>query len=83
MNVHEAIMMLEADKLAAYFDTSPHESLINALDMAIETLKKQQPEKPVKCSQVIFSCPNCEKLYNGVLNPRFCSECGQALDWGI
>lgn len=83
MNIHEALMMLEGDKLAACSYTHPHEQLINALDMAMEALKKQQPKKPVKCSQVIFSCPNCEKMYNGVLNPRFCSECGQALDWGI
>lgn len=83
MNVHEALMMLAANKLAICFDIYPDANMVNTLDMAIEALKKQQPEKLAKCGQTLFSCPNCSKLYNGVFNPRFCSECGQAFDWGI
>jgi len=83
MNIHEALMTLGGDKLAACSYTYPHEQLINALDMAMEALKKQQPKKPVKRGETLFNCPNCSRRYMGVfMNPRFCSECGQALDWG-
>ena len=45
MNVHEALMMLAANKLAICFDIYPDANMVNALDMAIEALKKTAARK--------------------------------------
>lgn len=57
-----------------------------ALDMVIEALEKQDPKKPKR--YIAFDgierngCPSCPKneiLYAG---QKFCSVCGQAINWG-
>ena len=56
-----------------------------ALDLAIEALKKQIPEKPrlAKFSDtgIVYSqdCPACKhKLFIGT---TYCRDCGQKIDW--
>ena len=56
-----------------------------SLDIAISAIEKQIPKKVnislkgttgwnTKCY-----CPNCSAF---ISNGKYCSECGQALDWG-
>ena len=58
-----------------------------ALDMAIEALKKQVPMKPNDkfnvpyCVLTYGICPSCGLGVNSDM--KFCSECGQALDWSV
>lgn len=53
-----------------------------AIDKAVETLKKQIPKKPKK-----GVCPNCSSrhVYAATLMTaetfEYCGDCGQALDW--
>ena len=56
--------------------------------LSIEALEKQIPQKVI-CDRYFYGythhCPSCksqvEKEACGV-NPKCCSSCGQALDWG-
>lgn len=53
------------------------------LEMAIQSLEKQIPKKPIPGG--LYSCPNCEKLLGyGAFEPKglYCKHCGQKLDWG-
>jgi uncharacterized protein (DUF983 family) len=60
--------------------------LYHALDTAIKAVEKQIPKKPVidpvDCAEV---CPNCKSTGiredYGAPND-YCSDCGQAIDWG-
>ena len=55
-----------------------------AIDKAVETLKKQIPKKPIEKSPWVYHCPSCdsqdiEDVFIKKFN--FCLDCGQALDW--
>lgn len=63
----------------------------NAMDMAIEILKKQIPKKPKQIDNLYF-CPQCYEqyglLYGHVVDKgqndskiSYCFRCGQAIDW--
>ena len=56
---------------------------IEALTLARGALERRNPAKPGKSSYLygkIFCCPGC-----GIMslreNDRYCSKCGQAVDW--
>ena len=57
---------------------------------AFEALKKQIPQKPrieywenrVQSEQKVFVCPTCKEIEFGFNQPKFCQNCGQAIDWG-
>lgn len=57
-----------------------------AICMAINTLNRQTPIKPVsqmkfgKYGTIIGLCPTCGAGNNSEY--PYCGECGQALDWG-
>lgn len=57
-----------------------------AYNMAIESLEKQIPKKPVtEKDKVIFGivcgrCPECDSAVYSTTN-LYCHKCGQALDW--
>ena len=54
----------------------------DALDMAIEALKEQEPAKPIRkvigCGWRYF-CGECGKSI--VLQQHFCPECGKKVKW--
>ena len=62
-----------------------------ALDMAIEALKRQTPQKPnlegdgYADGVLVYDtwiCPNCEKRYEVDYDEYdYCPHCGQAIDW--
>lgn len=55
-----------------------------AIDMAIEALDKQMPKKPHLEGDGYWACPNCEEkyeYYNELDCLKWCSACGQAIDW--
>ena len=55
--------------------------------VAIETLEKQIPKKPIKSeNQVVryvntYYCPICELGITGTNIAKWCYHCGQKLDW--
>ena len=60
-----------------------------ALEIAIIALKKQIPKKAISVYKGNYRCPTCEKYINitdddlyvyGIKPPKYCDECGQALD---
>lgn len=60
-----------------------------AIDMAIEALKKQIPKKPKEIvtddnEYICILCPICNAIVDddgrGYEQP-YCMECGQAIDW--
>lgn len=65
--------------------------ITHALQMAIEALGKQIPERPdlegdgYWDGELVYDtgyCPRCRKDYEIEYHtPRFCENCGQALDW--
>ena len=71
--------------------------ITEALQMAVEALEKQTPQKPIDVERTgdLFhkaKCPRCgssfpdvggvHEFYDECEQPFYCGECGQALDWG-
>ena len=71
----------EITRLDASIGT-PDRNLIDALEMAIQALEKQIPNKPKERDCIGFytlACPVCKcALY---LYEPYCDNCGQKLDW--
>lgn len=65
--------------------------ITKALQMAVEALEKQVPEKPdlegdgYWDGELVYDigyCPRCRQDYEIEYHtPKFCWNCGQALDW--
>lgn len=63
--------------------------ITEALNMAIEALEKQMPEAPIldiiyPSGIKSYNCPVCGKgclVRTDSYCPKYCSNCGQALDW--
>ena len=65
--------------------------ITKALQMAVEALEKQVPEKPdlegdgYWDGELVYDtgyCPHCRQDYEVEYHtPKFCWNCGQALDW--
>lgn len=79
-----------ADLLRYMEDHTDDEKMLQAAEMAVKALEHQVPAKPVikearhgKISY--FYCPACKRLLvwsDGIpKGSRFCSGCGQKLDW--
>ena len=52
--------------------------ITEALNLAVEALKKQIPKKPKnREGTTYFYCPCCDS--NNIY--EYCGDCGQALDW--
>lgn len=75
-----------------YFKRRRNKIQLMEEDCAIFALEKQIPKKPYKEKgrlQNNYFCPVC-KIYLGDekeleyagLQPKYCQQCGQALDWG-
>ena len=63
---------------------------IEITGLAIEALEKQIPKRVIRLYKGNYKCPTCENyiyitdddLYvYGIEPPKYCDECGQALDW--
>ncbi|MDO4832100.1 MAG: hypothetical protein Q4A45_01695 [Clostridia bacterium] len=50
---------------------------VEEINLVIEALEKQIPQKPVKARTEIV-CPNCRTL---VGSSPYCRYCGQAIQW--
>ena len=63
------------------------EALLKGIKAATSALEKQIPKKPLQVENSIgYNCPGCGQCcgYVDVLSwtmPKYCIECGQALDW--
>lgn len=88
MKPEEAIKMLERIQ-----DPEPYEPQINvaayeAIDMAIDALKKQIPRKPIGEHYAHMRCPSCNhRIPSGQgsssrRRDNWCNYCGQKIDWG-
>lgn len=88
MTEQEAISCMEADK---EYLTDMKICDGEEMDMAIKALEKQIPKKPIIHTNDIdrlACCPVCDSnvdwTYEGFWrkgNPKYCRECGQAIDW--
>lgn len=46
-----------------------------------ELVDKATPKKPIQKAAGRKVCPNCERSTVREVSPRYCSICGQAIDW--
>ena len=67
------------------------ENRTKAIDLAMKAVRKQIPKKPM-CEgtdeQDDYFCPSCKEPLCSIgdtifwdMKPKYCEECGQALDW--
>lgn len=67
--------------------------IILAYEKAIKALEKQIPKRAISIykGNYNYNCPTCKNYINisdddlyvyGIEPPKYCDECGQALDWG-
>ena len=71
--------------------------ITEALQMAVESLGKQIPKKPIRANRIVpkrgclyidddseyWKCPKCTRYDVPLLEKQeYCHCCGQALDWG-
>nr|DAT74989.1 MAG TPA: ribosome, girodazole, girolline, antibiotic complex, 50S [Caudoviricetes sp.] len=54
----------------------------NARKELQELVDKATPKKPIQKAAGRKVCPNCERSTVREVSPRYCSICGQAIDWG-
>ena len=88
MTEQEAISCLKADK---EYLTDMKICDGEEMDMAINALEKQIQKKPIihtNDKDRLACCPVCDSnvdwTYEGFWrkgNPKYCRECGQAIDW--
>lgn len=46
-------------------------------------VEKATPKKPIQKAAGRTVCPNCERSIAREVSPRYCSVCGQRLDWSL
>jgi hypothetical protein len=51
------------------------------LETLQELVDKDTPKKPIQKAAGRTVCPNCERSTAREVSPRYCSICGQRLDW--
>ena len=85
MTKHEAIEVLEEVKMLDDSMFAYSQAYNDALNMAIEALKTQEPKMVHVTADInhrkIGECPNCGKLINSGDYMNFCGQCGQAVKW--
>lgn len=94
MNPEEAIRILGQYDVSAiqFYETDGREISWDrgheALDMAIDALKKQIPMKPIGEHYAHMRCPSCNhRIPSGQgsssrRRDNWCNYCGQKIDWG-
>lgn len=82
MKLEEAILRIK-EHIAVHQYKEPHAIYITeALEMAIDALKKQIPQQIKEIHVNKYYCPSCESENNaeqGVVWDLYCPQCGQAL----
>lgn len=86
MTNREAIQILEEIETDVVlggswlFEGERGQDVLKTIELATQALEKQEPKKPI-CYQnnhlKSFCCPKCSK----VVHSKYCSNCGQAIDW--
>ena len=83
MTVEKAITILKIAKTEVEWNY-PLDYAI-AIATAIEALEKQIPKKPISLGEDIDrdvgQCPNCKEIIDTYEDYKYCSDCGQAIDW--
>ena len=83
MTPKEAIKILEIAKAEVEWNYPLNYAI--AIDTAIEALEKQIPKKPISLGEDIDrdvgQCPNCKEIIDTYEDYKYCSDCGQAVDW--
>lgn len=51
------------------------------LELLEELVERDTPKKPIQKAAGRTVCPNCERSIAREVSPRYCSICGQRLDW--
>lgn len=81
MTEREAINRIKDHIRVHKIGVSPHIYIGEALNMAINSLAKQIPQKVD--TTIIAKCPVCDAIIdNDFKAPDYCEKCGQALEWG-
>ena len=84
MTLEEAIKALKYINLKRVHPFYSWEEMAEVRNMAIEALEKQMPKKPLdktKSTDDYGYCPNCKTIIDNYSDFKFCSTCGQAIDW--
>lgn len=90
MTVNEAIGRIRYLPIFRYeSNREEHSYLFSALEMAVNALEKQEPQKPVEKftgNEWVCECPTCggqTDTPNEVMieSIQYCGCCGQRLDW--
>lgn len=83
MTVEEAITILKIAKTEVEWNYLLDYAI--AIATAIEALEKQIPKKPISLGEDIDrdvgQCPNCKEIIDTYEDYKYCSDCGQAIDW--
>lgn len=57
------------------------ETIFKSSEYLQELVDKATPKKPIQKAAGRTVCPNCERSIAREVSPRYCSVCGQRLDW--
>ena len=87
MDIAEAIHRIKEHNEIHFRKEYPHAvHITEALNIAVKNLELQIPKKAIihvkgtSGYNTFASCPNCHKMISD-FKPKFCSECGQKIDW--
>jgi hypothetical protein len=82
MTPEEAIKSMQNLKLVLCITDSERSSV----NTAIDALEKQIPKKSTEYVDyefsVVWTCPTCWRVHITEWKTKYCSDCGQAIDWG-
>lgn len=85
MRVEDAIKYLKESKCEQNQGESYQEYHNNVLNLVIKSLEKQISLAPlnkrIRNEELIGSCPTCKMKWNVGYWEKYCSNCGQKLDW--
>lgn len=56
---------------------------VDACNIAIQAIEKQMPKAIMIKGDGVGHCPNCEMDIHGRGQMKFCTYCGQAINWDI
>ena len=85
MKIQEAIENLKY--LISDDCTDNQMDFVEEIEIAINALEKQIPEKPIATDEqhirysMNYICPLCGKHFSGTGIASYCYHCGQSLDW--
>ena len=84
MSLNLALIVLDRLNTSERIDVA-RDNLAEAVRVVSAAAKYRIPQKPEKsnCYWATLKATTCPTCKHGVLlgNPKFCSNCGQALDW--